>query len=319
MSGKALFDAIASSGIWSAGVPPEDYPAYIKDAHELLMEKVLGDYDDGYAGDGILALQMAEPNPYASAKAVDPRSYVSRVEGAVDLYSNDVATLDPEDAWGRYMELSMEKAQKVLPSTKEISAEVAGYRDKMLPGLMQSVGRFAGAMSELNATMSSSYIMGLAMMERGFNTDVADYAAKLEAQTHRDTAAMAVQGASLMAEMLFRTEDLRRTAVGMEIDAAKVGITALREYQQDKLTYDVEKRMWDFQLVHAGANMIGAIGGTALIPKAPNPLGAMLSGSMTGAATGIGTTAFSGNPGIIAAGGLAGALLGGFGGYLQTV
>lgn len=304
------------------GTPETNYPAYIMKGHQNILEFLHGAWDsaaDEYSHTGLLAVSLSKPNPYLEVGEVDPLPVLQPGQEALSRFGRSVGQLHPDGTWSTAVQTAEAAVSRITPGARQLSQSVASYQEKMLPGLMQSIGRFAGGMAELNATMGSSYMLGVAMLERGFQSDAGDYLTKVQLQNQREISALVLQGAQSIVDMHYRNLEARRSFAAMQGDFDKVSLIAQREHKQDRLTHEVEGALWDFQLIQASANMIGAIGGTAMVPKAPNPMSSALSGAFTGAASITPLAISTGNVGMAAAILAGGAALGGTAGFLEAV
>lgn len=69
-------------------------------------------------------------------------------------------------------------------SNSFVDAAVESFEDDQMDTYLQSVNRFTGGMAEINAVQSSAFVIGLAMMEKGFTKDVARFRANLSLQIY---------------------------------------------------------------------------------------------------------------------------------------
>lgn len=65
-----------------------------------------------------------------------------------------------------------------------ISSAVSAFENSKSTRFLRSVSRFAGGMADINAVMSSSFIMGLALMESEFQNEIDAYEAQLRLQLY---------------------------------------------------------------------------------------------------------------------------------------
>ena len=64
---------------------------------------------------------------------------------------------------------------------------VSSYRSRALRNHLKGVNAFTSGMSDINAVMSSSFVLGLGAMESDFTRDVNDFRSKLEIQIYAQT------------------------------------------------------------------------------------------------------------------------------------
>lgn len=119
------------------------------------------------------------------------------------------------------------------------------YEDDIRPAFLRSVGRFTAGMADINAVHSTSFVLGVAMLEHEFDNKVNDFLAKLKLQTYQtgyegyirffqDTLLAYIQNfvqllvASLSSEITMRKniEDVFTGALAQQIDAFKASFSS---------------------------------------------------------------------------------------------
>src|SRR5690606_3676713 len=117
------------------------------------------------------------PNPYTGLDAVDPGTSdpsdydLTAVLDRYNLYYTGILDEAPDGAiadWLDYTDAAAAQADSLLPIDESVEEAVKAFERQNFPALMRSVGRFAAGMADINATMNSSFIIGMAMLEQQF-------------------------------------------------------------------------------------------------------------------------------------------------------
>ncbi len=225
-----------------------------------------------------------------------------------------------------------------------VDATVVAFARRELRPHLQGVNRFSGGMSDIGAVNSSSYIIGLALMERDYEDRISDFRAKLTESLTRDTfaqfiavflnvtqvhlegalrVAMAdntenlqymIEGSRQMLQLLMAKQQGEQVGVIHQFDTSRAVVAAKVDEQNTNLEYDAKDVLWDIELFQAASNVLSAVNGS-VVPTAakPSKTQSILGGMASGASQGIGLG--SAIPGVGSAiGGGVGAVLGAIGG-----
>lgn len=198
------------------------------------------------------------------------------------------------------------------------------YERGLMPAFYRSVNRFTSGMADINAVMSSSFVMGLAHMESQLQHDIAKFSTDIKMQLLTTLSGQYLQVyASLIgvevdalmkgiasytaadveysrnksyflnqaiAEIMKSHDvgyDLRKASTSLEIDAAKTAMIAKKEQIDKDLEIDVLDAKWPMDVLLMGGNLIASITGAAhTIDKPISTAQSAISGAMSGAAIG---------------------------------
>lgn len=232
-----------------------------------------------------------------------------------------------------------------------ITAMVAQFQQRAEASHLRIVSRYAGGMADINAVQGSAYLMGLALLESEHAQRVEEFVANLSYQIYTQMIPLYFQehsryvseelstfvgkfnqhlkshvvldaqkavnrahyinvGANEMSRLLLSKVDGAKLVASMQETVSKNRIIATSEEIKQGVMYDVEDWLWDLKVYQYGANVLsGASTGGQVLPEAPSQLSSTMSGVFGGAAVG------SVIPGV---GTVAGAIIGGIGGYLES-
>jgi len=159
--------------------------------------------------------------------------------------------------------------------------------------------RFEAGLRDINAVVSSSFVIGRALIEENQDRQVAKYSADLHLKAASDDA-IKIIGMKL---------EYQKAVSQMISEANRIKIVAKKEESDANMEIDEADALWDIELFQYGANLLASIGGGTHSTKSPKGISktaSAIGGGMAGAAGGALVGAEVGT-----AGGAWGALIGG--------
>jgi len=162
--------------------------------------------------------------------------------------------------------------------------------------------RFERGMQDINAVVSSAFVIGRALIEENQDRLVAKFSAELHAKMLSDDALKVIQ----------LKLEYQRAASTMLAEIYRMKIVAKKEENEVEMSIDEKDALWDLEVFQYGANLMAAPSGGTATPhtKSPSTAQSMIGGAMSGAAAGLMAT--GGNP----IGGILGGILGAASGLL---
>jgi len=334
----------SSSGGGASGT--SDYPAYVKRIHGNWLADV--DYTettpahiitDGYSMVELMNTAFLADTPYTDADRVsqavayDPDTYLTAVQTQFDAFETAAEAISESTDWATYIDAviaklddgttfptntfianlatAMSNAVTAINTTiasAPITAVVDGYETSQIARFKRSTARFSASLAEVNAVQTTSFGMGLALMESEFNNDVNKFEADLKLQTFKD---LLVPSITYHLEAEMRRAGIRdqyiSVCVGAITDLLKVkmaslsgtvstlaeinriAIVAKKEENDYNLSLDIKESLWDIELYKHGANLLAsAVGGVVSTGenKEPSALQSGLSGGFSGGSIG---------------------------------
>jgi len=276
------------------------YPPYMEAYHTGLLHLMYDPEDpDGMLYDRIMNTNDMFPNPYTGLDAVDPGTSdpsdydLTTVLDRYNLYYTGMLDEAPDGAiadWLDYTDAAAAQADALLPIDESVEEAVKAFERQNFPALMRSVGRFAAGMADINATMNSSFIIGMAMLEQQFQTDVASFRAAMEQQARKERTLFILQAASQMGQLYHEQLNEQYRAVTLLGEIKKTLLIAEQERQTTDLGYDTAEIHWPLDLFSYGGNMLSSISGAAVVPRPLPKWASALSGAFTATAA-VGTLA----------------------------
>ncbi len=134
---------------------------------------------------------------------------------------------------------------------------------------LRGINRFSAGMSDINATNSSAYFFGLALLESGHQRQIVEKRAEWAQQDRYNK--------------LRAQEALTR----LDLEIGKTKLVAKMDRLDKIVQYRTQSELWDLELYEYGSNMLAAIAGAVSTKnKTGKTLTSVLAGSLTGAAGG---------------------------------
>lgn len=270
------------------------YPAYMETIHEAWL---------GASGDVSLdltsAITAAHGNsPFDGAVAFDPSTETAAMLAALSVLAEGsnwstvmntvVAYIDNNVIDESYIDDASDAQSDYLDDE---------YTNNILP-------EFESGMRDINAVLSSSFVLGKAYIMAMKVRDVAKHRADLDLTMRDMRNKMITLSADTHLKDIFNKMSWDKEVAHLTIEANRIKLVAGMEEANQNLSIDENDAKWDLTVFQYGANMMGAVsGGVAPVtPDQPSQLQSAIGGAMAGASMGAAT----GNPYIMAAGAVIG-------------
>ena len=300
------------------------YPDHVTTAHS--------DWIDDSGSDKATTSVVASINtaqatsPYSGINAYDPAAALADAVSFLVTYDEFATALDSAAVSAELSVAEVVAAISALSVLNEMDSTIAGsvsaYTSIMDADIESTVlPRFRAGMRDINAVVSSAFVIGEALIEEGRDRDVAKYQADLRTSlTQLRTTLTADMDKARVASkmsMLGMSNDLIRLKGEMlkisgqtHVEFDRISIVANQEQINKNVELDAKDALWDLETWQYAANVLAAPGGGTSIPTAAkgNEFKSALGGAMSGAAAG---SAFG------PWGTVGGAVVGGLAGYLM--
>jgi len=324
------------------------YPAYMQAQHETWLAALAADIlaahaDSPYTGvsaydpDDWLNAMLAALDSFAGVIAEMCTDYldITALKDAVHGYELQVEGLNVGTSWGTFVDIAQAQLETTSISEVEILADVSAFSAILTNDVdSKSVARFESGMQNINAVMSSAFVIGKALIYSERDAQIAKYTADIRLKAwelnnawkeHRNQVSFQAatgmldghlkgidgyrQLALITADIYIKGVEFKRALTTMTLEMLRVGIVAKKEEADENLRIDVADAKWPLELYQHGANLLAGIGGgthTTEGGRKPSTSSSVLGGAMSGAA--MGAMVMPANP-MMGAG--IGAILGG--------
>ena len=327
----------------SSGGSVTTVPAYISSRHKEWL-------DDIYVDMNATALN----NPYASASAYDPAVLTDGMLAALNAFCGAMAgfhdtSLDadkvadvydamytymtglvPQTDYATYIAAIITQLDTVYEDATELAASATAYSNQLQADIEATIiPKFEAGMRDANAVMTSSFVIGEALIYAEKDRNVAKYTADLKLASHTARSdAIAKTGIAMLGEKVkmaalylplaksysdfyIQGIDFKKQLTSMVLDSLRIIIIAKKEQQDEDLKIDRANALWDIEMYKYAGSLLGAYQGTYSVQEGVSKtgMGTALGGAMSGASAGF----MMGGPIGAGIGGILGAAAGIFG------
>jgi len=265
-----------------------DFPEYMKLVHhDWLNNEGTDVIGASHSVTAIIEAGIAA-SPFAGEVAYDPDADIALFIAELGRFSTAVDSIDELTFWDQYALLMKATVDDNIIDETSMLAATTAHSDMLDDRLTTEVlPRFEQGMRDINAVISSSFVIGKAILE-GFNTrDVADFDAKLRLQAYSQRNQMIASGVSDMMRMLSARLSFRDSIAKATAEMYRVKAVLKKEELTEQLDIDQHDYKWSLDLYQAGGNVLAAISGASVsTQQGPTTAQSVMGGAINGAALG---------------------------------
>jgi hypothetical protein len=303
-----LIMASAGGGSTSGRI---DFPDHMKTIHQDWLNQTGSDTIEASMVDKMNAALGG--SPFTTMTQYDPATPLTAMDTAVGAFNTRVDALDPDGDWEVAVDAVKAKADAAVFDDAFVVADIAAFRATLETQLINTVlPRFQAGLRDVNAVMSSAFVIGEGIIEGMLTTDVAKYGTDLRLKLNLQRNDFIVKGVESILRNLYAITELEKNVAHYTIEAQRMRIAALKDKKDGENTALAKDGRWDLETFQYGANLLASIGGGTVVPQAPNGPStgqSIIGGALSGAA--VGANVGGGNGWITGGGALIGGLLGG--------
>jgi hypothetical protein len=275
------------SGGGGGGSGAVSWPQYFMDTHSAWLNDSGSTSLSSSAADAINSALSA--NPFTGISAYDPQDQLNLLDAEFVATRDMIEALDPVVDWHDYVvNVKAVLDDHVFSSTALDAAEVAFNAAIDAEYALTTLPRFQRGMQDVNAVMSSAYVVGKAILDAEVVRKKATFSSELRLQSYRDERQMILASAESLAKLVMNTMDLRKSTVILSSDVKKFSTVALKERIEQNAHYDESEAKWDLDVLTYGFNFLASGHGGVAGPSVnkATPLQSAIGGMMSGAAVG---------------------------------
>ena len=287
-----------------------DYPEYLKAVHGDWLNDTGTDFIEKSV---TLAMNSALGNsPYTALIAYDPDENISNVLSSMATFSALDLDTYLENALDSTLVPAVSMVSRYILSDEVIAARTLAFGTLLDDELDSTVlPRYKRGMQNINAVVSSAFVVGEALLHENRMHETAKFAADMNYAAFQQQNTLLVQLGEQSIKVAQIKLEYQKAVVGLVLDANKMAIISKKEELEQTLDIEGKEGLWDLEVYHYGAQVMAAIGGgVAQSVPHPNKAASALGGAMSGAAMGAQMGGMYGAA--------AGAVIGGIGGYLSA-
>ena len=274
-----------------------DYPQYMKLAHANWLDN---DGTDSmvFSVIDLMNTAMTGVSPYSGYVAADTGEAFFEPAKDITDYNTPYLTLKGFDEYSFDTAYDSYIADDDVKIVAAVNAHSAQLDDEINTNILPA---FKAGLVNINATMSSAFVIGEALIFDSKAKKVAEADANIRLERLKSGAEHALSRVTSYVEW-------RRLVTTFRAELTRLYLAARHDEDEDNLDASAKDRTWDLEMYQYGNGVLAAIAGSAVSKggvKSQSSLGGAISGALSGAAMGAQVGA-AGGP--IGAGG--GALLG---------
>jgi hypothetical protein len=261
-----------------------DFPDYMKAAHG-------GWLDDNGADtltNSVTALIEAAhgSSPYTGETAYAPDSDITAFLLELTEFDTVVDALSEETDWTSFMGTATSEIDDNVISDASLDAEIAA-NDAIIDDRITAeiLPRFQAGMRDINAVISSSFVVGKAVIESFAQRDKDKFAGDLRLAGYGQRNEMIMRGGKDIISLLgLRLEFLKQVA-HVTTEDYRIKAVLKKEELQEQLDIDERDGKWDLEMFAYGNNVLASISGAAIgTGKETNKLQSAVGGALVGGA-----------------------------------
>jgi hypothetical protein len=288
-----------------------DFPDHMKLVHQDWLNQTGADGINKSVVDSMNA--AFSTNPYNSLTAYDPSIPTAAMETAVGVFNTRVDALSPQSDFNTAVAAVQAQLDAEVFDDTYVTADIAAFSAQINYRLVNEVlPRFQGGMRDVNAVMSSAFVIGESIIESMATSDVAKYGTDLRIKFNIQRNDAIMKGVESVLRNIFAQVELEKNVAHYTIESNRMKLTAFKEKKDTETLLVVKGGRWDLETFQYGANLLAAIGGGTVVPggsEGPSTTQSILGGALTGAA--VGSNVSGGNGWATGLGAVVGGIAGG--------
>ena len=250
------------------------YPDYVETVHGSWIN----DSEADTISTSMTAVMNAALNnsPFIGESSYNPDGEITAWENAIASYVAILGGIDEVTDWENFY------SHATAADSDVINADVDAFADQLDDQIDTKIlPKFRRGMQTINAVVSSAFPIGEAVIMGFRNRDVAKYASGLRIE-------LGARSTEQMVQMMGKRIGWEESYAKLVADTNRIKIVAKKEEWDQELDIEEKDSLWDLKIFQYGGNLLGAPGGSAVLPDAtgPSKTQSAIGGVMTGAAAG---------------------------------
>lgn len=265
-----------------------DFPAYMKTIH--------GDWLNRSAavslasGESVVELIKAglTASPYDGEVAYNPDTNITAFIAELASFKSAADGVAPTTDWVSYATAVRAEIDANVVSNTTLTAATNAHAAILNSRLTTDVlPRFQVGMRDINAVISSSFVVGQAVLEAYNTREVADFDAKIRIAAYGQRLQMISQGTKDAIQLLQLRLSFKDSVAKTTIEAYRIKTVMKNEQLEEQLDIDDKAYKWGLELFQFGSNVLSSISGSAVsTQKAPSKTNSAIGGALSMAASG---------------------------------
>ena len=294
-----------------------DYPTYMQSIHRYFLDATVTSSVPSTSGGLVKKINDAiAANPFSTLTGYDPTTDVAAMLTAIGAFQTIVTAMNYHTDYDTMNTAAAAQVDATYVPAGYIAARAAEHAAILDNDLNTKVyPRFEAGMRDINAVMTSAFVVGRAIIEADRNDKVDKFTADMEFNADSKRADLIQNATGEMLRMFLQKVEFGRVIMAMTVDEKRLAIAAQQDYKTETKAIAGDLGRWPLEAYKYGANMLAGISGgtTGSVPvdgnKTARIIGSALSGAAAGAMIGSAISSDSGGGWGAAIGGIAGAFM----------
>jgi hypothetical protein len=295
-----------------------DYPAFMTSVQHYWLDGDLTSGEPATGGGLVKAIADAiAAAPFAALTGYDPATDVGEMVTAVGVFNSLVTGMSPAADFVTFHSAAAAEIDSVISPDSYITARASAHATALDSEVTTKViPRFESGMRDINAVLTSAFVIGRAIIEMDRNDKVDKFMADMRYQADAKRGDLIASATGEIIRLSLQKLEYYRVVAAITLDQKRIAIAAQNDYKTEIKALASDKGKWALECYKYGANMLTSIGGTGTtssIPMDGNKTARILATGLSGAVAGA-TVGNMISPGGEGAG--YGAIVGGLAGLL---
>lgn len=266
-----------------------DFPSYMKDIHNDWLDQTGSDTIESSIVDAMNAALGA--SPFSAMTAYDPTTPMDNMDAAVEAFNTLVDALVYDTDWEDAVDTVVTKADDAVFDDTYVDADIAAFGDALDDQINNIVlPRFQGGLRDVNAVMSSAFVVGESIIEGMRNRDVTKYGTDLRVKLNFQRNDFVLKGVERVLQDMFTRIEMEKGVAHYTIEANRMRSASLKEKKDTENSIDINDGKWDLEIFQYGANLLAAISGAPVYTgggsDSPSKTSSAIGGALAGASIG---------------------------------
>lgn len=249
------------------------YPEYMEDAHRKWLN------DIGWSGNDNTNIMrtIILRNPYRERIAYNPDRELKRAYAQGSVFSDYAEEFIPEELFEKFFQIA---SNLVQTDRKPITDAKASFAADAANRWDAAFANYKAMMADVNAVQTSTFVIGLALLEREKQQEIARFEASAELQQMSTEEQMILNATQMMLSSEGVRAELTSRASEMMIELIRMRIVSEVDREAKQLDIDTKALTFPLSTYQHGANVLAAIsGGTQTTTNREYTYGSGLTGN----------------------------------------
>lgn len=259
------------------GIPPGDQPLALPTHLKHVVTGMLGVDPtdgtstswDGFAYDLKAALDIAmSVNAWSGRSPYDPRTDIAVISDALEEFRSKAAGLSAQNDVEEYIESAAAKYDAKVNGSAKISELVSAHDDADEASYQRRVSGSNVGMWMQGAYMTTQFAVAGMLVAAQRGRDLALMRSTLEAQSLSARVSAITEMARMMLQENLASVQSAQAVVSNSYEAMRLKITAINDYDEQKIDYIVRRTTWNIAVLNDGQPIISSLFGVQPVPRA---------------------------------------------------